>query len=820
MPLSPTYLHRERPGQCFSSLAYDEESFLVQGSDDTYSFGFICDPLTFADESTAEKMNTLMTQDFPEETMLQFCLFGSPDLEEALDRIDSHRNAHPSKHPMVDTLRAAAMTELQFYRGATEGVLEDANGTKARDLQLYICAKVPVNGGQLRPSDYKRLRDLQASTAQAIRTVGLNAEPLTADGLVRLMNVIFNRGPDAEWRSARKMYDPSQLLRDQFVEMGDELAWDKNRIYFDKHGVAACLSPKRYPDKVSISAAGAFIGDMRAGARGLRDPFLLTVNVFYPNAETLRGTIEKKKQYVLHQAYGPMLKFNPRLLKQKEGFECLTAALDDGDRGVQVQTCLTLFSKDEAGLTTAISGARTYYRELGYQMMPDNNFHFPLFMMSLPMNSDRKTVGESYRFKTMATRHATNVLPIAGDWKGTGTPTFQLWSRNGQLMNMCLFDTGSNFNTVVAGTSGGGKSFLINGLVDAYLSTGNARVWIIDVGRSYKKLNQLLGGQFIEFSKDSQVCLNPFSIIRDWEDEADALVGIVGAMAAPTEQLSDFQTSQLLRILTVQYEETGNATTIDDVAKRLLAEKDRRVQDMGHQLYAFTSKGQYGRWFVGENNLDLNNPFIVIELEELKSQLHLQSVVLFQLMYQISNEMYLGDKSVRKELIADEAWSLLTGAGDHIAKFLEGVYRRCRKYGGGATIITQGIADLTNSEVGRAIAENSANYILLPMKSETFKQIERDGLIDLGPGAFQVLKTMRTVPGRYSEIFWYGPKGAGIGRFVANRTKQLLYSTLGHEVEALEQLVASGKTIDEAIAIYIQQERALEARADLRKDAA
>jgi conjugal transfer ATP-binding protein TraC len=48
------------------------------------------------------------------------------------------------------------------------------------------------------------------------------------------------------------------------------------------------------------------------------------------------------------------------------------------------------------------------------------------------------------------------------------------------------------------------------------IGTG-ARVWIIDVGRSYKKLCQVLDGQFIEFNENAKLCLNPFTTVKPAE---------------------------------------------------------------------------------------------------------------------------------------------------------------------------------------------------------------------------------------------------------------------------------------------------------------
>lgn len=125
-------------------------------------------------------------------------------------------------------------------------------------------------------------------------------------------------------------------------------------------------------------------------------------------------------------------------------------------------------------------------------------------------------------------------------------------------------------------------------------------------------------GDFAEFGQDSKLCLNPFELIEDYSEEEDVLVGLLAAMAAPTVPLIDRQTAGLKKYLTQVWEIKGKAMIVDDIAEALLQDEDPRINDIGHQLFAFTSKGQYGRFFNGKNNLDFRNPFTVLELEELK----------------------------------------------------------------------------------------------------------------------------------------------------------------------------------------------------------
>ena len=65
-------------------------------------------------------------------------------------------------------------------------------------------------------------------------------------------------------------------------------------------------------------------------------------------------------------------------------------------------------------------------------------------------------------------------------------------------MSLSLHDSDTNKNAVIAAESGSGKSFLLNEIIVSYLSEG-AQVWVIDAGKSYKKLNEQLDGDFLQF---------------------------------------------------------------------------------------------------------------------------------------------------------------------------------------------------------------------------------------------------------------------------------------------------------------------------------
>lgn len=72
-----------------------------------------------------------------------------------------------------------------------------------------------------------------------------------------------------------------------------------------------------------------------------------------------------------------------------------------------------------------------------------------------------------------------------------------------------------------------------------------AKVWVIDVGRSYLKQAKMLNGSFIEFGPESGICLNPFSRVVDIDEEVSLIQACIEKMAAPEDGLDDYRRSRI-----------------------------------------------------------------------------------------------------------------------------------------------------------------------------------------------------------------------------------------------------------------------------------
>lgn len=807
-------LERERPTTLLSALAYSEEDETYFHADGCLGFAILCYPIVGVEDRVINGLQTLIAQPYPKNTILQLTLWTNPDIYGTLLQMKQARNQRADiQHVGRRVATALLNARASWLQEHTVTPISESLPAIIRDIQVIVSVKFPCSGEMPTPQEDELAARLKRTTLQVLKTLNMGPRVLDPERYLRIMGSILNHKAEASWRTPMPLYDDSRPVRDQAFDADTIVGVTENGLTVGGQHVATfCV--KRLPEYVHLTQAAQFLGDARQGARGVRESILITLNILFPEAEQMRTALNAKKNTATWQRGGPMAKYMPRLQRNKEDYDVLFEALEEGDRPVKAYLSFNIFSQTKEGLESATGNLLTYYRELGYRLQQDKYIAVPVFFNALPMNADPAAERNLVRYKTMAGRHAVQLMPVVGDWKGTGTPILTLQSRNAQLMAVDLFDSETNYSAIVAAESGSGKSFLVNYLVTSYMSIG-ADIYLIEFGRSFKNLCHLLKGEHLEFTEGSDLSMNPFSAIEKYEDQADFLKAVIVSMASPKGQINEFQEAVLAQKIDELFSTNGKDSTIDQLAQMLEEYRDAdqkldpRINDLGKQLFSFTSRGEYGHWFNRKATVSFKSSFTVLELDDLKARPHLMKVVLVQLMAIIQRAMFLTDASRPKLLIIDEGYEIITSGPE--GKFVEKGTRQLRKYRGGAVLIVQSVNDLYKTEVGEAIAENTANKFLLGQESEAVEKLIKSGRLSLPEGAAEILKGVRTQAGVYSEIFIRTKSGAGIARLVVDRRTELLYSTAPKDKEAMAARLKRGMSVEDAIEDIVRSEQQLAA---------
>lgn len=790
--------------QLFRPIAHSDEGNLFINDDNTAGFSYICQPMSGWDTKVLSAIGLLLKENFPKNSTLSFSMWASPDIKTQLFNSNSLRRNCKS-----ETLRATHDVALGHLWGGTTEPIETYQQTMVRDFQLVISFKTPINSIEITDEEVKKITKIKQSFTQYLNSAKLGQKEMTAEMLINLFNAMLHWNDDAVWKTKRSIpVDDTLELNEQFMQTNQKITKETDGVRFECDGQEThvkMLTAHKFPKKTRIGTAFQWFADPFNGDGCLTQNFLITLNLFYPEQKTAKELITAKHNNYVRQGFDALSRFAPKLNIMRGELEELVK--DFGQYKV-VKASLTacIFAKEEMQAENGLTTLQSMMDNCGMTMIREDSFSVPSFINMLPFGACELAAKQSMRYFTMSTKHAMCIMPIFGDWKGTGTPQMQFVSRSGQLMNFDLFDSKTNYNTLIYAESGSGKSFVTNEIIRSYLSTGDM-VWAIDAGESYKKLANAFDGNFIDFNAGDDMSFNPFTMIdasdpNAFNEAVTMLSGLIVAMAFSKDKVTDLQYTAIEELIGEVWKEKKNDARIDDVAEKLKMDDDQRIRDVGRQLFSFTSQGHYGRYFIKPHNVQFNGSFNVLELDGLSETPELQAVVLYILIVQIQQAMYQEfkkDRNIKRLVIIDEAWDLL-GNSPAVTEFMERGFRRFRKYNGSGIIITQSINDLQTSSAGRAIAENAANALILKQKDSTITSAEKDNLMSMPPAGYRLLKKVSTAKGHYSEIFFNcQDAGMGIGRLIVDPARLLMYSTDAADNSLIEKFSKTGLKIEDAL---------------------
>ena len=800
-------------------LAYDEEHELYLLTKDTgtsnlaWGFAFECLPHPGPGDQQATLLKGIYELPWPPGSTIQVSAIGLltetfPKLREYVKL--RHQGIYRSMaRTRVDALSARLLTGKQTVQVAP-----------LRDVTLLVSVTVPTarRGTNGLLNSVKRLAmasvglgatptvaqildtvpsvsRLRASVQQLLLQGNLWPRPVAPARLLTLLFALLNPG---HTYTTFTRHEPDRELRRQVVMADTMIAPTEEGAMVDGHHVRS-ITALQFPQEMTIDRMATMVGDVFNTSQQIPTAFALTLNTVTYDRADAKSRFARKHAITSQQAFGPMARIIPRLALKKQHYDIAAAALEHGHAQVSAFLHLMVWAPGNEDANQAVAAAETLWRTHNFTPQRDGPITLNLLRESLPMGLSSNPLylqRDLARAKTVLSSNAASLCPVGGDWKGTGRPVVFLISRRGQPCELDLFHNPTgNFNCVIAGKSGGGKSFFTNDLLCGLLGVG-AQVWIIDKGRSYEKLVTSLKGDHLLFKASEPICLNPFTALDadEFEDWLPALKALVGQMADPSRKLDAYEDSVIGQCIQETYADAGRDTTISQIAERLRGREDSRCQDLAQMLYPYTAKGEFGRFFEGPATINLmRSPLLLLELEELSTKPNLQSVVFLAIVLAVQAAMEDGDRSIEKVVAIDEAWQFLRSP--QAAAFVVEIYRRFRKYNGAAITITQEVNDMLTTEAGASILANSDMRILFPHKYEGLT----DPRVGLTPHELHLMRSLTKVSGRYSELYVRHTTGSGVYRHIVDPYAYWLYTTDANEVAKIQSLQNEGLTIDEAI---------------------
>ncbi len=662
-----------------------------------------------------------------------------------------------------------------------------------RDFKFFISFRIPVpmnvdieDDSQL-IAFYRDNENHFEDFYSRIEAVKFFPRKMNDQDLLALYYMLLN--PNHNKRLVPK-YSPTRKFSKQIMMSDSSLEVQNDLVYLDRHYCSA-YTIKEFPEDFTFEDTFDFIGSVLKPLDQIECPFFLSFSVRFDGHHNIYEDLSKKHEKILKQKFGTSA--FPKLKKRQEE----AAFINDmmvRQKLVRASLVWWLYTKDRKNL-------KVQERKLEAIGSSANNFELQRetgqgnlvqFLQALPLNSEKDIDLKIFkRYRTMFDYNAAHLTPYSSDWKGTGTAVLYFISRRGQIMSYNLFDTPADgYNFVIVARTGAGKSFLANHIISGYYSLPDvSNIWIIDIGGSYETICQLFNGNYIDFTPDADITINPFDIISDIEGSLEFLTKIYGRMAKSTGALSDNESNILMRAIRVAYSREGSKTCVDtiyDVLSEFKNEEDspmlkESINSLRLGLEAWKSDGVFGQYVNGRTTVDISNKLTVLELKGLEGREHLRQIMLMMFLYLITNDVIVKDDRTKKKIaMIDEFWKYVNN--EVVVDFVRLAYKTWRKHGASMGTITQNISDYFLNPALADILNQAAHKFFLKQTGESINAFEREGSVDLQKFEFNILRTVTTVPGKYSEIYFITPLGNGVGRLIVDRNIYWLYTSSAKEV--------------------------------------
>ncbi|OJV94776.1 MAG: type-IV secretion system protein TraC [Gammaproteobacteria bacterium 39-13] len=776
--------------------AYDEENQLFYNKD-TISFCIESNPLTGANEEVIKIMNNLLVTAFPEGCILQVHLFASTKIGSILEKWTQNRQ---NDNPIFNYLTES---RAEYLSKSSYNSLHADESLLLRDFRLFFSVIFHKDESE------NSLREILLVREQLISSLRTLSVPCVIRNAQEFISIL------REWISPNENIKPEFATWNKLDPLNIQISGQpkpfevkSNRIQIGQEYEIRPLVVEQYPQQWPLWGMQGLIGDVFHANQSIRCPFYSSFCVYFPSqtGQRDRATLKSTRWRRLHES--PIRRFLPITGYVTQEWEKVNQKIALGEKYVWVIHTLVLYCRKGEG-DKVVNSADNLYSLNGWKLKPTLYTALPVWLASLPMSINKLWIEAMYNLgfaKTMLHSSAGQLLPVIAESKGTPDPNLLLVGRRGQLFGWDPFHNekaGGNFNVCVVGKPGSGKSVVMQEIQLSILS-GGGRIWVVDIGRSAQKTCEFVGGQLIDFAPNSNICINPFSDLDTLsDDDIKMLKPLIINMALKRRNPTDLEESLIEEAINAVWKDYGDQSSISLIAEWLESSNEVAAKELGRMLYPYTLKGMYGRLWNGKNTVNFDNPYVLLELDNLESAKDLQTVVLLAYLHRVSNALFLGDRSQRKQCVMDEVWALLNGC--RVTEFIQAFARRARKHNGSIMLGTQDISDFFSSQAGEISYRISDWLIMLQQKGESIDRFIEKGQKKVEPYQEKLMKSLRTVNGRYSEMMICGDNWYAVGKLLLDPFSQILYSSKAQEFQAVQDLRNKGVSLPEAISIVSQR---------------
>ena len=423
----------------------------------------------------------------------------------------------------------------------------------------------------------------------------------------------------------------------------------------------------------------------------------------------------------------------------RQDFEELDDAISSGfflkegmNRGGQdfyyMSTVIEITAYDVEELEQRVADVMTLCSSMSMVCKRADYKHEQCFLSSLPILSVDPDIERKGRRNVLTDSLAASFPFSSFEIYDEGGIFLGLNKYNRSVAILDIFDSDkyANANGCIYGTTGAGKTFLLQTMALRFRMQGTQVFIIAPVkGHEYIDACEAIGGKYIKIAPSSKDCINIMEIRKtslstDYEIKADTRNDSI--LAEKLQSLMIFFTLiknditqdelNLLDSAVIRTYETFGITfdnaslydedggfkrmpTLKDLYAELCSREETKKLSLMIEKFATGSLASFGR----ETNVDLSNKYIVLDMTEMTDALKpIGMFMALEFVWDKAKE----SRIQKKVIFLDELWTLIgAGANKLAANYVQEIFRLIRGFGGAAIQATQDLSSSFSADTGR-----------------------------------------------------------------------------------------------------------------------
>jgi len=666
-------------------------------------------------------------------------------------------------------------------------------------LELLGLGTAPEFSKKYEEKEWEQIKDetfgMAASLQATLRDMGLNPRLLVEQDLINTMFEWWN--PDA----AHKGHGAADVLPDpvpvtQYFTMSEiRMDREKGYLYMDNK-VHRILTLRTPPSSLRVNTFQSIVDNLDL-------PNLRIINNMSPYSR------EKRIQQLQNRL--PLLQArvekDPKLAVSVEEILTEIYSLSKGEETCwNVTTIFHVWGSTEDEVDSYVQTLKRMGNlSDNAKIVQETHALWRYWLSAQPFWTRDEDLHRAHIFTAS---QAVCLLPLAGHPEQLiGEKPYAVFdTAYGSLFNFNPLDSQrmNNYNCLLIGSSGTGKSFLAGSIMMA-MQTYGARVIGIDLGGSYKSLCEALNGTYITMDPNSKdQTINPLYVDPNEKDEeGNSTVEDGGVSAYQKEQITRFlekalvaenevfskkEKAQIDEVLTNLYLRAGGKEVfLSDLRQAFFKYGKEEMTNLAEIMALWTRGSKFGSLFDGPTKCDFDSPFTMFDMTKIKDNKDIAPLTVMSIMTNVQ-KMASNYPGVPKILLMDETWFLLQ---DPVTlQFVAECFRTFRKLNVAIIGVSQGIEEWAQDGAS-AILNNVLTFIILRQSNpKATEQAAR--AIGLTPEQVAVIGHLQTIKGEYSQALFYQKRQNGeFSTVIMNRPTPLQYAlmtTAPVDKEAIENI--------------------------------